>query len=104
MTVEIKVQEKGSELCQAVTDELNHMSLEQDFIDGYVAKLKQTHPTLQQLHMRLLANCVLAMAEKADKGWMDGRNEVACKVAQRMRSLLDSEGLIYNGKPFFPFL
>ena len=101
---EVNAQKNGSEVFRHVKENLNLMSLEQDFINWFIEEFNKTHPTLQQGTMTLMLSCIIAMAEKQDNGWTDLRNEASGKIAQQIRELLESQGFIIRGKVRLPFV
>lgn len=102
--------EQGSSIARQLSDALNKMGSEDEFIEGFVEELEKTHRTLQGRMGVLVLQCLLHWAEMHDNGWHDARNQSLCDLSAKLREVMRDENVSYkrkNDEPekaFLPFI
>ena len=67
--------------------------------DDIAKKLSKMHRYLQQEFFKMVLTYVARLANNYEKGWYDGRNEWACKMARLMM-----DGIKANDKSYYDYL
>jgi hypothetical protein len=72
----------------------------------FAQAIANDHRTLQQKATATLLTAIVAMADNADQGYTDGRNEASAAICQKIRDLLVNEGVYIDvdGAVRFPFI
>jgi hypothetical protein len=72
--------QQGVDLAKAMTQSVNTMSFEKEFMAGFIEEMTTSHPTLQQGVMRLIYQLMIAWSKRH----FDGRNEATVKFCQEV--------------------
>jgi len=75
--------QQGVDLAKAMTQSVNSMSFEKEFMAGFIGEMTTSHPTLQQGVMRLIYQLMIALS----KGHFDDRNEATVKFCQEVKKI-----------------
>lgn len=76
----------------------------QEVLD-FAKAVANDHRTLQQAMTGTMLSAIVAMANNADGGWTDARNESSAEVCRKLRDLLEAEGVfIRDGVVRFPLI
>ena len=67
-------------------------SMSHDNYPIFADEVKKEHRTHQGSLFRAAAAVIIALAENADEGRTDARNEAACLMAQQLRNFMQEQG------------
>jgi hypothetical protein len=85
----------GKDVAELVDTLMNNMNPDYD-IDLFVNEILGSHRTIQQTCGRLLLRMIVAWGDNGRSGRYDARNEMICKVSEKLLTILEEEYIVFR--------
>jgi len=85
----------GKQVAELVDTLMNNMNPDYD-IDLFVNEILSSHRTIQQTCGRLFLRMIVAWGDNGRAGRYDARNEMICKVSEKLLTILEEEYIVFR--------
>jgi hydrogenase maturation factor len=85
----------GQDVGKMVSKLMNNMNSQYDE-DLFVNEILSDHRTIQQKVCGLMLRVIVAMGDSGRSGRYDARNEMACKISEKLLTILEEEYIVFR--------
>ena len=85
----------GKDVAELVSKLMNNMNSQYDE-DLFVNEILLDHRTIQQGVAKLIFRMIVAWGEDGRAGRYDARNEMTCKISEKLLTILEEEYIVFR--------
>ena len=85
----------GQDVAKLVSNLMNNMNSQYDE-DLFVNEILCEHRTIQQQIGKLMLRMIVAWGDNGRSGRYDARNEMICKVSEKLLTILEEEYIVFR--------